>query len=99
MGCTALEIPQEDGTIKRIKIMTVQIPGHIDVDIFNCNDEFIPIGEPLMSQVEGEEEMYHKKLRLEASEKGHYIPRESTDPQWNPGYVEPEDINHEKTSE
>lgn len=68
--------------------MTVQIPGFIDVDIYNCNEEFIPIGEPLMSQVEGEEETYHKKLRIESSEKGHFVPEESTDNHWNPGYVE-----------
>lgn len=91
MACTALKITKDDGTVQRIKIMTVQIPDLIDVDIFNCTEGFIPVGEPLMSQVEGVESEYHTKLRADASEKGHYVPEESTDPQWNPGYVEPPD--------
>lgn len=89
MACTALKITKEDGTVNRIKMMTVPYPGYVDVDVFNCNEEFIPIGEPMMSQVEMDESEYHKKLRSEASEKGHYVPEESTDPHWNPGYVEP----------
>lgn len=91
MACTALKITKEDGTVNRIKMMTVPYPGYVDVDVYNCNEEFIPVGEPMMSQVEMEESEYHKKLRAEASEKGHYIPLQSTDRHWDPGYVEPPD--------
>lgn len=89
MPCTAIKITKDDGTTVRIKFMTVGNPGHIDIDLYHCNEEFIPIGEPLMSQVEGDEESYHKKLRLEASEKNQFVPEESTDRDWNPGYIEP----------
>lgn len=91
MPCSALKITKEDGTIVRVKFMTVGTPTHTDVDIFNCNEEFIPIGDPEMGVSEMDQETYHKKLRLEASERGQYVPEESTDHHWNPGYVEPPD--------
>jgi len=72
-----------------MKFMTVWNPPQTDVDLYHCKDDFEPVGDPMMTALLVEEEAYHKKLRLEASEKGHFIPEESTDPQWNPGYVEP----------
>jgi hypothetical protein len=95
MSCTALRITKEDGSIVRIKFLTVQVPDKVDVDIYNCNEEFMPIGNPHMTQVDGSEEEYHKKLRREAFEKGHFVPEESTDHNWNPDYVEPETTSDE----
>lgn len=89
MACTALKITKDDGTVVRVKFMTVATPTHTDVDIYPCNETFIPIGEPEMGVSEKDEESYHKELRSQASEKGQYVPEESTDPHWNPGYVEP----------
>lgn len=89
MACTALKITKEDGSIVRVKFMTVWNPPQTDVDLYQCNDDFFPIGDAAMSAVDMDEELYHKKLREEATVKGHFVPEESTDPQWNPGYVEP----------
>ena len=91
MGCTAIKITQADGAIVRIKIMTVYNPPLTDVDIFQCDEEFFPIGNPKMTTSEMDEETYHKKLRIDASEKNQFVPEESTDNHWNPGYIEPPD--------
>jgi hypothetical protein len=89
MPCTALKITKPDGTIVRMKFMTVWNPPQTDVDLFNCNENFEPIGDPMMTAFKEDEETYHRKLRLDATEKGHFVPEESTDPEWSPGYVEP----------
>jgi hypothetical protein len=93
MPCTALIITKEDGTTVRIKFLTMWNPPFTDIDLFTCNEEFEPIGNPGVTQVEIDEESYHKNLRIEASAKEQYVSSESTDPQWNPGYVEsPEEL-------
>jgi hypothetical protein len=95
MACTALKI-EKDGVVTRVKFMTVPFPDHVDVDVYNCNEFFIPVDTPAMGHCEGTEEEYHKKLRLQASEKNQYVPEESTDRHWDPGYVEPEDENQDQ---
>ena len=97
MSCTALKLESKDGLIRRLKFMTVSNPGHIDLDIFNCNEEFIPIGEPVEGYHEMDEETYHKKLRKDASEKGQFVPEESTDHNWNPGYIEYTEEDEDQT--
>lgn len=99
MPCTALQITQEDGTIQRIKFLTVWNPPVTDVDIYQCNEQFIPIGNPQMTTSPMDEETYHKKLRIEATEKGHFVPQESTDPHYSPGYVEPPEEDYEDKSQ
>jgi hypothetical protein len=89
MACTALKITKQDGTIVRIKMMTVWNPPQTDVDLYHCNDDFMPIGNAMMSASPMDEEVYHKELRIQATAKGQFIPEESTDPEWSPGYVEP----------
>jgi len=54
------------------------------VDLRVCDEDFIPTGKGSFSINEGTEEDYHKTLRKAAQEEGHYIPEESTDPEWNP---------------
>ena len=89
MACTALKITKEDNTIVRVKFLTVWNPPLTDVDVFICNEEFMPVGNANMTTSDMDEESYHKKLRQEATEKGQFVPEESTDNHWNPGYVEP----------
>lgn len=89
MPCTAIKIEKNDGTVFRLKFLTIGNPTHTDVDVYRCNDDFIPIGEPESGMDERDEETYHKELRIKASEKGQFVPEQSTDPNWNPGYVEP----------
>jgi hypothetical protein len=92
LPCTAIKITKEDGTIVKIKFLTIWNPPFTDIDLYHCNENFEPIGNPGVTQVEMDEESYHKKLREDASVKNQYVRQESTDPQWNPGYVEtPED--------
>lgn len=93
MACTALQITKSDGTIVRMKFMTVPNPEHTDVDVYVCNEQFIPTEEPVMTTNLMDEETYHKKLRLEASERNQFIPEESTDRHWNPDYIEPPEEN------
>jgi hypothetical protein len=89
MACTALKITKPGGTVDRIKFLTVWNPPQTDIDLYNCNENFEPIGDPMMTALVVDEESYHKKLRIGAIEKGHFVPEESTNPEWSPGYVEP----------
>jgi hypothetical protein len=100
MAVTALKI----GDV-RIKFMTV--PGEpitsedgtstksfLQVELYTCDEEFIPQGMASKSIHEHDEETYHKELRKQASEKGHFVPEESTDYEWNPGYNPENDIDY-----
>lgn len=101
MSVTALKI--ED---KRIKFMTFpeelitsengqDHKNFITIDLRICDENFIPSGVSSYSVYDGSEEDYHKTLRIEAHEKGHFIPEESTNPEWNPDYKEEDFINTE----
>lgn len=83
MPCTAIQVTKGDVIIKS-KIITVSQGGHTDVDVYKCNDEFIPIGEPAINVSDMEESYYHIYLRKEADSRGQYIREESTNPEWNP---------------
>ena len=83
MATTALKIVK-DGAAVRSKFMTVDNGEHLDVDIYHCDQEFNPIGQPMQGVDERSEEDYHKALRKEAQAKGQFVPEESTNPEWNP---------------
>lgn len=84
---TALEIKEEDGSVKRLLFMTVQkLKGGVDVDLFLANTEFMPIGTASLGVSELNEVEYHVNLRKQASEKGQFVPDFSTDPELNPDY-------------
>ncbi len=87
MPCTAIKI-EKDGEIKRVKFITFGHATHTDVDIYNCDEDFLPVGDPAAGVDKRLEAEYHIELRQEAHDRGQFIPGESTDPQWNPGYVE-----------
>ncbi len=63
----------------------------ISIELMRCDDDFMPIGVGSKSIDARDEETYHKELRLAATIQGQYVPEESTDPQWNPGYEEPQE--------
>jgi len=48
-----------------------------------CDENFIPYGSPETLHLEANEEEYHKDKRVSALEKGHYISKESTNPEWD----------------
>jgi hypothetical protein len=58
----------------------------LNIHLRVCDAEFIPVGPGSISVHEDDEETYHRNLRIQAKEKGHYVPEESTDEQWNPDY-------------
>jgi len=72
------------------KMLFMTVPredGRLDVDIFLANEDYLPTGTPSIGvspEVETEE-VYHKRLRKDAYEKGHYLPEGSTDREWDPG--------------
>lgn len=91
MPATTLWIVQEDKEYKMMLITQQYGENDFTVNIYGCNDDFIPSGEPLTKDLIGKEEDYHRNLRKDASEKGHFVSAHSTNPEWNPDYVAPED--------
>jgi hypothetical protein len=57
------------------------------IDLYQCDNEFIPTGTASRSIHEDDEQEYHIKLRVEALAKRHFIQAQSTDPEWTPGYL------------
>lgn len=90
MATTALKIVKNEQE-QRLLFMTVsrQDGRGLDVDIFKADNEFMPEGTPSLgvSEIVDEAE-YHKALRANALQEGHFVPEFSTNPEWNPGYVE-----------
>lgn len=92
MACTGLELPQQEGQgTNRLKVITETNGEALIVSYFACDGEFIPFGAPEIVVSEKSEAEFHLELRSEADKKGHLVRHESTDPQWNPGHVEPDD--------
>lgn len=73
---TSVEFPNQDGEIKRFT----------NIELYQCDEDFIPIGKSSRSIHEHDEETYHRELRKASFEKGHLVKDESTDPEWNPDY-------------
>lgn len=83
MAITAIKVDR-DGNVNRLKFMTVQTPDHLDVDIFQCDEDFKPTGNPAEGMDLKLEEDYHRQLRIEAIHRNQFVPEESTNPEWNP---------------
>jgi hypothetical protein len=83
MPCTAIKF-QKDGRDVRLKFMTVINGEQLDVDAFACDENFIPVSGPEMTTMLMDEEEYHRNLRKDAHERGHFVKEESTNPEWNP---------------
>lgn len=87
MPCTAIRIKKDDKII-RLKFITVAHEIYTDVDVYQCNEEFIPVGKPEMGVHKSLEHDYHTELRSEAAKLGQFVPEESTNPEWNPNIGE-----------
>ncbi len=105
MAVTALKVGEN-----RIKFMTLPEElvtsrdgetqkKFLTVDLRACDEDFIPSGIGSYSVHEDDEETYHRKLRIAATEKGHFVPEQSTDHEWNPGYNPEDDIEQEEPKE
>lgn len=90
MPATALRI-MNNGEEVRLFFMTAQREKQLDVDIFKADEDFVPTGTPSLGYSELSEEEYHRKLRQEAHSRGQLVPEYCTNPEWTPGYVEPEE--------
>jgi hypothetical protein len=88
MPCTAIKFKKEGRDI-RLKFMTVPNGDHLDIDVFACDDNFIPVAGPEMTTMLMNEENYHRNLRKDAHEKGQFVKEESTNPEWNPEESDP----------
>jgi hypothetical protein len=90
MALTSLKI-EKDGMINYLQFATDQLEDDIlRILLYVCNPDWEPLGDPQISGDRRTEEDFHIQLRLSATEKGHYVPEYSTDPQWNPGYKKEE---------
>jgi len=96
MATTSLKIKTEDGTENRLMFLTTQsLEDIINVTIYRATEDFTPTGVASHGIAEfTSEEEYHKDLRRQAHDKGQFVPDYSTNPDWNPGYVEPQDDDH-----
>jgi hypothetical protein len=70
-------VVSEDGTTSK---------SFTSIELYQCDANFMPMGTASTSIHDSDQETYHKKLRLESLEKGHFVPEESTDLEWNPDY-------------
>jgi len=93
MPATSLRIKKEDSE-HRLMFITDPSDGYITVNIYACNEEFIPVGKPQVIDLQTDEETYHRSLRKDSNEKGHFVAGHSTNPEWNEGYIPHIDENY-----
>jgi len=94
MATTALKVENPGEEIVRVKFMTnpIEVPAKdgngtkvfLDVELHTCDEDFIPKGRTSKTVQDRSEEEYHRDLRKQAAEKGHFVAEESTNPEWNP---------------
>lgn len=90
MATTAIKTTKNGKELNTL-FMTVQRPdGNCDVDIYPANENFEPLGTASLGVCIKNEESYHKELRKQALEHGHFVPDFSTNPEWHPSYAEKE---------
>jgi len=86
MAATALEVTNG----QKVVTITTTTDNGLYISLYQADENYKPIGVPEeFGNPATTEEQFHKNLRKEANEKGHYRPRFSTNPDWNPEYVEP----------
>lgn len=91
MPATTLWIVHEDKEHRMMFITQQYGENDFTVNIYHCNEDFIPKGTPVTKDLIGDEEQYHRSLRKDAHTKGHFVAGHSTNPEWNPDYVEPQE--------
>lgn len=91
MPCTSLRLPDQKrpGKFINVKFITQDFDINLSVDIYQCDNEWTPSGKPTQGTHIDDEKTYHINLRSEADKRGHFVKEQSTDPHWNPGYIEP----------
>ena len=90
MPVTAIKIESESEgikTLRRLKFMTVADEQGLILDVYLCDEEFIPVNRingGIFRDPPVIEQEYHTKLRKESFEKNQFVAEESTNPEWNP---------------
>lgn len=70
---------------RKVSALTIQMDKALSIDLYQCDEDFKEMGIPeKFIMVDQSEEEFHTKLRIEANEKGHYVPEYSTNHEWNP---------------
>jgi hypothetical protein len=90
MAVTTIKTKREQ---EEVILMFMTVPKRdgqtgIDIDIFLADKDFEPYGKPSFGIDMRNEEEYHKELRKQASERGEFIAEASTNPEWNPNYID-----------
>lgn len=88
MPATTIRIKRDSGE-SRLMFITDQVDNTLTINVYPCDENYIPKGKPITSTIVGRnEEDYHRNLRKDASEKDQLMKGYCTNPEWNPGYVE-----------
>ena len=98
MATTTIKLKRPDtGEETNLMFMTNIAENNIIlVNVYMTDDNYNPVGTASVSVAQfPSEEEYHKDLRKEADKRGQLVRDYCTDPEWNPGYVEPEENHHE----
>lgn len=92
MPVTALQLPDpKTGGTRRLMFITQDFNEHLSIDVYQCDIDWNPMGQATLGTHIDDEETYHRKLREESSKRGHFMPEYSTNPEWSPGYVDPDE--------
>lgn len=81
MPQTALKIDTQ-----HIVIITQQFGKKLTINAYLTDDNYIPTGDAVVSELEIDEAEYHINLRKDADKANQFISGYSTDPEWNPNF-------------
>lgn len=70
----------------RVVIITQQFDEDLTINAYVANENYIPVGDPVVSNLKISEEEYHRSFRKDAASFGHLVPGHCTDPEWNPDF-------------
>ncbi len=68
---------------KKLMVMTMSEKDKVIIEISQADDQWQPVGIPLVRETEISEEEYHRGLRKEAIKKEQFVKQYSTNPELN----------------
>lgn len=91
MPLTSIVTKNKEGQEQYIQFFTVPQEDKVLVTMFLCYDTWKPFAEFESFERDQTEEEYHRELRKAAMEHLEFVQEYSTNPEWTPGYTEPEE--------
>ena len=85
MPVTSIKATQGDKET-HLQFITTSIDSLLEVEIYLCNEQWIPQLKVGRSVDERSEEEYHKQLRKDAYDREQLVKKYCTDPEWNPDF-------------